>query len=190
MKKITVFLIAVLHLTCIAAYAQSLGDLAKEEQKRRDSVPANKTITIVLASFVEEALGKEVSAEEPAGEDADIFSNSLDALWDESSNLTDWLTFLKNATPEEIEIKRNDSVKELFDLMKDHTKDFSPEEKAIYKKMMEDQMNGRLSLMELQYKKLMENETPKQKMELEDLLKEIKQLMEQSYKEVIEAIGL
>ena len=49
MKIITVFPAAILYLTVIAAHAQSLGDLAREEQKRRDSIPFEKTATIGFA---------------------------------------------------------------------------------------------------------------------------------------------
>jgi hypothetical protein len=43
--KYKVFLTAVLCLSGIAAYTQSLGDLGREEQKRRDSIPGSTVIT-------------------------------------------------------------------------------------------------------------------------------------------------
>ena len=46
MKRLIFFFAAVFYLTGIAAYAQSLGDLAKEEQKRRESIPDEKVTTI------------------------------------------------------------------------------------------------------------------------------------------------
>ena len=50
MKRSIVFLVVILYLTGGAAYTQSLGDLAKKELERRNSIPADKTITIELAS--------------------------------------------------------------------------------------------------------------------------------------------
>jgi Flp pilus assembly protein TadD len=44
MKKHMVFLTAIIFLTGIT-YSQSLGDLAREEQKRRESIPDSTLIT-------------------------------------------------------------------------------------------------------------------------------------------------
>jgi len=44
MKKITIFLVAIICLTGIALYSQSLGDLARGEQARRDSISSSRTI--------------------------------------------------------------------------------------------------------------------------------------------------
>jgi len=56
--KFIVFLVTILYLTCIAAYAQSLADIAREEQKRRDSISGRRTIIFKseppLAVFDEE----------------------------------------------------------------------------------------------------------------------------------------
>jgi len=46
MKKCTVLLSAFFFLTCAAAYSQSLGDLAREEQKRRDAISEDRIITL------------------------------------------------------------------------------------------------------------------------------------------------
>jgi len=42
--KFIVLLVTILYLTGIVAYAQSLADLAREEQKRRDSISGSRTI--------------------------------------------------------------------------------------------------------------------------------------------------
>lgn len=58
MKKFTVFpvtAIMVLYLISAAAYAQSLGDLAREEQKRRDSIYVDEAITLEVASPIAES---------------------------------------------------------------------------------------------------------------------------------------
>ena len=44
MKKITIFLVAIICLTGIALYPQSLGDLARGEQARRDSISGGRVI--------------------------------------------------------------------------------------------------------------------------------------------------
>ena len=46
MKKHMIFFTAALCLACIATYAQSLGDLARDEQKRRDAISEEKTIIL------------------------------------------------------------------------------------------------------------------------------------------------
>ncbi|MDR0843528.1 MAG: hypothetical protein LBP68_08950 [Acidobacteriota bacterium] len=63
MKKSSIFLAtAVLFLTSVAAYAQSLGDLAKEEQKRREEIEIARVIvklgepTISLENDKEKAM--------------------------------------------------------------------------------------------------------------------------------------
>ena len=53
MRKLMVFPAAILCLAVVAAYAQSLGDLAREEQERRNSIPADKTIIIEVAPAAE-----------------------------------------------------------------------------------------------------------------------------------------
>ena len=75
MKKSIVFLVAVLYMTGIAAYTQSLGDLAREEQKRRESISADKTISIELVPQ-SASPGKDNSAASPA----DIVISYLDSL--------------------------------------------------------------------------------------------------------------
>ena len=44
MKKSTILLVVILYMTGVAAHAQSLGDLAREEQKRREAVSDKITI--------------------------------------------------------------------------------------------------------------------------------------------------
>lgn len=47
MKKLAFFLSAVFCLmTCVAAYAQSLGDFAREEEKRRNAISEDKIIKL------------------------------------------------------------------------------------------------------------------------------------------------
>ena len=48
MKKCTVFLAVVFYLTGMAAHSQSLGDLAREEQKRRESISGG--VILILES--------------------------------------------------------------------------------------------------------------------------------------------
>ena len=66
MKKCTVFLAMFFYLTGIAVYAQSLGDLAREEQKRREGI-SGETI-IVLESARPVAPDEEISTEDDDGE--------------------------------------------------------------------------------------------------------------------------
>lgn len=68
MKKSTVFLTVILCLSGIGAYAQSLGDLAIEEQKRRDAISTSRIIVLESAPAV--ASGKEILAEAEENEDA------------------------------------------------------------------------------------------------------------------------
>jgi hypothetical protein len=64
MKKSTVFATAFFFLTSIALYAQSLGDVAREEQKRRDAIADEKIITLE-------------SAPSPAPEPAPVTGNEV-----------------------------------------------------------------------------------------------------------------
>lgn len=66
----------IFYLTGIAAYAQSLSDLAIEEQKRRNSIPVDKVTTIELAP--PEMPHEEVAADLAENEDADIETQDPD----------------------------------------------------------------------------------------------------------------
>jgi hypothetical protein len=68
MKKSTAALVAILYLTSIAVYAQSLGDLAREEQNRRDAI--SSSILIILESAPAPVNDEEVSADEAKDNDA------------------------------------------------------------------------------------------------------------------------
>ena len=72
MKKYMVFFAVFFFLTGITAYAQSLGDFAREEQKRREAAPDG--ITIMLESARPAAPVEKVSAED-ADADADETEN-------------------------------------------------------------------------------------------------------------------
>jgi len=61
MKKYTVFLAVFFYLAGITASAQSLGDLAKEEQKRRESISGG--VILVLESAQPVVNDKEISTE-------------------------------------------------------------------------------------------------------------------------------
>ena len=69
MKKIIIFPTAIICLTGIALYAQSLGDLARGEQIRRDSI--TNSIVIVIESPPPELPGEKVSADDAEDEDAE-----------------------------------------------------------------------------------------------------------------------
>ena len=86
MKKYTVFLSAVLCLTVVAAYAQSLGDFAREEQKRRDAIPDDRTITLKSAPITvpyEDNEKKEVLADDEYAYDETEDPQDADAEDDE-----------------------------------------------------------------------------------------------------------
>ena len=64
MKKYAVFFTALFYMTCVAAYTQSLGDLARDEQKRREGV--SDGIEIILESAplaVPDEISKDVDAD-------------------------------------------------------------------------------------------------------------------------------
>ena len=78
-----------------------------------------------------------------------------------------------------------------FEGMKDLYKDLTPEEKAICKKMMEDQMNSTLALMEISYKRYMKEITDsEEKKEYENEYKKQLSNMEQIYNKSIKEMGL
>jgi len=68
MKKLIVLLIATLSMAGIAAYAQSLGDIAHEEQIRRDSI--TNSITIVLKSASPPVTDKETTLDTAENDEA------------------------------------------------------------------------------------------------------------------------
>lgn len=94
-----IILTAVLFLTGAAAYAQSLGDLAREEQKRREGISGEKVITLKSAPIEEpieepekeKKVSAKADAKEPqhddgedSGEDSE---NSEEAKPDEMKDL-------------------------------------------------------------------------------------------------------
>lgn len=79
---------------------------------------------------------------------------------------------------------------EMLESLKDLCKDATPEEKAIYRKMMEDQMRSTLDLMELEYKKLENSVSPEEKKRMEDVYKAQKAHIERTFKETMKVMGL
>ena len=67
MKKLTLFLIAALCLAGVTTYAQSLGDIAREEQKRREAVSGD--VFIIEKKSVAASPGRDTLTDE-ANEDA------------------------------------------------------------------------------------------------------------------------
>jgi len=66
----------------------------------------------------------------------------------------------------------------------------SPEEKAMFKSAMDMQVKNSISMIEQQFKEQEKNATSAQKIELQNSLRTQKQLIEQSHRETIEALGL
>ena len=82
MKKSTIFLVAIICLAGAAAYSQSLGDLAREEQKRREAVSGQITVIENLSSIAvspdrETLTGAENTENEDVGFDIDIGDNPV-----------------------------------------------------------------------------------------------------------------
>ena len=86
MKRLTVFLVTVLCLTCASAYARSLGDIAREEQKRREAVSDRVAVieyaqpdrvTLIETDADEEDASAEAENTETAKEDENTASNEL-----------------------------------------------------------------------------------------------------------------
>ena len=69
MKNILINLSVIFYLTGVAVHAQSLGDLAREEQKRREAVPAERTTTIYFTPSA--VLNEEASTDGGENEDAE-----------------------------------------------------------------------------------------------------------------------
>ena len=92
--------------------------------------------------------------------------------------------------PAEIYQEMDDTIADLLQSVSELYKDASPEEKAIYRKSMEDQMNSTLALMDLKYKEYAKDATNEEKKAFDAAWKQQKQLIEQSYKKTMEAMGL
>ena len=79
MKRLILILITIFSMAGIAAYSGSLGDLASEEQKRRDSI--TDSVTIVLKSApppVTDVTDKEVPLDEAENDAANQNSDSAE----------------------------------------------------------------------------------------------------------------
>jgi len=75
MKRLLLLLIAILPMAGIAAYARSLGDLASEEQSRRDSI--TNSVTIVLKSAPPPVTDKEALIDKDETDAANKNGDSL-----------------------------------------------------------------------------------------------------------------
>jgi hypothetical protein len=79
--------------------------------------------------------------------------------------------------------------------LKSIIKDMSPEEKAVYKKMLEEQNSNSQALYEIQLKKQLKEYddkgfTAEQKKEAELQIKEAKEMIDKTYKEMIKELDL
>jgi len=197
MKKYAVLFVMVFYMTSIAVHAQSLGDLAKEEQKRREAVSDG---TVIVLENARPATSGTQSAEAFNASEIDAAllraANDIDIDWEELLELGNMLEQDKEAREALQEIftgisdMLQEALQEMNASMKELLKDMSPEEKAALKKSSDDSFKTQLSIMDIQFNKLLNVVPAEEKKEYEKGISDVKKAMEDSYKKTLKELGL
>lgn len=178
MKKFIV-IPAVIFLACITAYNQSLGDLGREEQKRRESISAEKITVMKTEPEKAPIIQRNDSSKQTGKQVASPFAEMVDAF--------------KELFPKEMAdaaAEMADAYKEVFSELKDIISNSSPAEKAIYRKVLEDDYKNRRDLYDVQLKKQLNSMDKQERKEFEETINDFNYVLEDGYRNAMKELGL
>jgi len=193
MKKYTVLVAMLFYMTSAVVYAQSLGDLAKEEQKRREAVSGGTVVLEGARLAVSDETAAKAKAAGPKNPSPGAQSDpAIDAYLQWASAQDDKFIELLDLMNNMIEQNKEaqEVIKEMLAGLKEIIKDWSPEEKAVYKKLLEDQLKAQTSMMDIQFNKFLKEMSADEKKEYEKSMNDMKKWMEDNYKKTLKEVGL
>jgi len=193
MKKIMILFAMFFYMVSVTSYTQSLGDLAKEEQKRREAASGG---TVVLGgarpAVSGETTAKAKAAEPYRSNPGAQPDSAIDAYLQWASEQDVKFMELLDMTGNMIEQNKEalEVMQEMLAGLKEIIKDWSPEEKAVYKKLFEDQLNAQTAIMDIQFNKFLKEMPAEDKKEYEKSMNDMKKWTEDYYRKTLKEIGL
>ena len=180
-------------MVSVTSYTQSLGDLAKEEQKRREAA-SDGTVVIGGARLAasDETTTRAKAAEPNRYNPSAQPDSAIDAYMQWASAQDAKFIDLLDMTSNMIEQNKEalEVMQEMLAGLKEIIKDWSPEEKAVYKKLFEDQLNAQTAMMDIQFNKFLKEMSEEEKKEYEKSMNDMKKWMENNYRKTLKEIGL